>query len=124
MSTMNIPGFTADLSLHQKTTLHRISTSDHSPRGTVVPALPSKRTCEFAEAKCEACLESGNEFENCPTCKLLRWCSWDGFPISTGGGGGDIPCNLKCGEARADCYRTGLNPVVCNNQYTECSFFC
>lgn len=69
---MNIPGFTAEEALYQRTVPYRNSTRDHLPVGAVLPALPSEQTCDWAWGKCEQCIASGRR--NCPVCNILGWC--------------------------------------------------
>jgi hypothetical protein len=120
---MLVPGFTAERALHQSAIPPSTSWVGEPPGAAVIPAIPSCGQCETICDRCWDCIGAGGTFGSCRSCVTCNFCS----PRSCGGGGGGGSggsCDLRCGEARADCYRVGTDTVICENRFTDCLWSC
>jgi hypothetical protein len=120
---MSIPGFTAVRSMNGATDRPVLNWRSEPARAAVVAALPSCSQCDSICDLCFDCIDSGGTFGSCRSCGVCSYCA----PRSCGGGGGGGgggSCHLRCGEARADCYRTGTGTTVCENQFAGCLWAC
>lgn len=72
---MNVPKFTADLSLYNKSGNRFIAALVNLKIASIViPALPSCGNCAYIEDACYDCLDGGGSWQTCPTCRLVKWC--------------------------------------------------
>lgn len=122
---MGMPGFITDVAPVRPgrpymSVPYPVSGSD----GGVEPALPSCGQCDGICDRCFDCLDAGGTWGSCRACNLCNYCAPRSCGGGIGGGGGGGSCDLRCGELRADCYRTGTDTVVCENRYSDCLWTC